>query len=127
MTTNKNAIGSISILDGTPTQWETTYFTKADLLSTNPDKQKDVQHWLFGLYEPWSDTSISYDIHPSYRTGIVPDDEQWVCDYTSIVYDDIIARVHVYAATPAEALTKCQQLIEELLEKYYIKSSDDDE
>lgn len=127
MNLTSNAIGSLSIVAGSSDQWETTYFTKADLLSTNPATQKDIQHWLLGLYEPWSDTSISFDIHPSYQTGIVPDDEQWMCDYISIAYDDIIARVHVYAATPAEALTKCQQLIEELLEKYYIKSSDDEE
>lgn len=127
MTTNNNAIGSISILAGTPSRWETTYFTKEDLLSTNPATQKDIQHWLFGLYEPWSDTSISYNIHPSYQTGAIPEDEQWVCDYTSIVYDGITAHVHVRAATPTEALTKCQQFIEELLETYYIKSSEDEE
>lgn len=121
-----NHIGYMSIWTGTVGKFDITTFTREDLDSTDSEKQREVQGWLNGIDEPWSDTAISYNIHPSYATGHIPENERWVCDYTSIVYDGIEAHVRVCASTPQDAFTKCVALIQELLQDYYVEPKDED-
>ena len=120
-------IGYLQIWTGAVGKFDITPFTREDLESTDPEKQREVQGWLNGIDEPWSPTSVSYNIHPSYQTGLVPESESWVCDYTSIVYDGIEAHVRVCAASPQTAFQKCVALIQELLQDYYEPVEDDDD
>lgn len=106
--------------------WDTPSYTREDLNSQDVKKQQAVQGWLAGLAEPWSDTAVSFLVHPSNKTGVIPEDERWVCDYTSFVYDGIEAHVCACATTPQEALEKCHNLLNELLENYYVESPDED-
>ncbi len=120
-------IGYERVWTGTVGKFDYTYYTRDDLTNTDPEKVRDVQGWLSGLDEPWSPTAVSYTIHPSYETGHIPEDEIWVCDYTSIVYDGIESHVRVVAATPEEAFEKCQKLLKELLETYYITPPEEED
>ena len=122
-----NHIGYERVWTGTVGKFDYTCYTRDDLTDTNPEKVRDVQGWLNGLDEPWSPTAVSYTIHPSYETGHIPEDELWVCDYTSIVYDGIESHVRVVAATPEAAFEKCQKLLKELLETYYIAPPEEDD
>lgn len=107
--------------------WDTPSYTREDLNSQDVKKQQAVQGWLAGLAEPWSDTAVSFLVHPSNKTGVIPEDERWVCDYASFVYDGIEAHVCAYAATPHEAFERCHNLLNELIENYYIELDDEDE
>lgn len=121
-----NHIGYMSIWSGKIGEFDTVPFTREDLESTDTEKQREVQGWLNGIDEPWSDTSVGYNIHPSYETGTIPEDERWVCDYNSIVYDGIESHVRACASTPQQAFQKCIDLIQELLQNYYIEPPEDD-
>jgi hypothetical protein len=116
----------MSIWSGQVGQFDTIPFTREDLESTDADKQREVQGWLNGISEPWSDTSVAYNIHPSYETGAIPEEERWVCDYNSIVYDGIEAHVRAHGNSPQTAFQKCIALIQELLSDYADSEEDEE-
>lgn len=127
MSLQPNHIGYMRIWTGAVGKFDITAFTREDLESTDPEKQREVQGWLNGLDEPWSPTAVNYNVHPSYETGVIPVSEAWVCDYTSIVYDGIEAHVRTHGSSPQTAFQKCVNLIQELLQDYYEAPDDNDE
>lgn len=127
MTLEAQHIGYETIWGGKPGEHHIETYTMDDLTSQDPEKQRSVQAWLNGIDEPWSDTAVSFHVHPSYKTGKIPENEQWVCDYCSIVYDGIESHVCTFAATAQEAFEKCVKLIDTLLTTYYIAPPDDED
>ena len=126
MSLQPNHIGYMQVWTGKIGKFDTTPFTREDLESTNPETQREVQGWLNGIDEPWSPTSVNYSVHPSYEPGVIPLNETWVCDYTSIVYDGIEAHVRAHGISPQTAFQNCISLIQELLQDYYEAPEDDE-
>ena len=87
---------------------------------TNPEK--DLNDWAFALNNPWSDTSTHYSVHPNYHFP-----GEWIAERTIIVYDDIEAHIAARADTPQDAIVACDKFMAEVIEKYYIKPSDEED
>lgn len=121
-----NHIGYMRVWTGIVGKFAITAFTREDLVSPDPEKQREVQGWLNGIDEPWSPTAVNYNVHPSYETGDIPANETWVCDYTSIVYDGIEAHVRAHGSSPQTAFQKCIALIQELLSDYADSEEDEE-
>lgn len=84
----------------------------------NPEDE--VKDWVHCLNNPWSGTSIYYEVHPNYQG------EGWIAEKTVIVYDFIEAKVSGAGNTPQEAITACEEAINVLTEKYYEEEDDAD-
>lgn len=101
-----------------------SWLSNLDLDSKDPTVQKDLQGWLFGLDEPWSDTSVSYIISPNHKNPTP--ETAWKVEYTSIFYDCLESVAISYGSTPQEAFTNVQTMVDYLIDKYYIRDSKDD-
>ena len=95
-----------------------------DLQSDDPIVKKVVQGWLYGLNEPWSDTSVHYALHPNFARDVTPE-TCWVAEYTSIFYDFMQSVAIAYGPTPEEALKNVTQMVEVIIAEYYIPDSED--
>ena len=40
-----------------------SWIADQDMMSTDPDVKKEVQGWLYGLANPWSNDSVNYKPH----------------------------------------------------------------
>lgn len=124
---SNDTIGYESIWSGTAGKFEIVEYSMENVCSTDPEKQREVQGWLNGLAEPWSETSVGYSVSPNHASGEIPHDKRWIANYNSIVYDGIEAHVIAYAETPQEALQKCIALKDKLLNAFYTKPLDNED
>ena len=84
----------------------------------NPEDE--IKDWVHCLNNPWSGTSMSYEVTPNYS------ESGWMATKTIIVYDFIDAKICAGGATPQEAITACEEAIKVLTEKYYEEEDDAD-
>lgn len=84
----------------------------------NPEDE--IKDWVHCLNNPWSGTSIYYEVHPNYQG------EGWISEKTVIVYDFIEAKISATGNTPQEAITACEETIKVLTDKYYEEEDDAD-
>lgn len=105
------------------------WVTREDLTSADQEKKDLVQSWIVGLAEPWSPSAESYVIHRNctYDGTIVPESEAWAATYTSIFYDFLESVIVAYGATPGEALSNAEKILEEMLMIYSEKYEDEEE
>ena len=76
--------------------------------------KKELGDWVYCLNEPWSRTSMYYEILPNYQ-----EEDGWCARKVVIVFDDLEAVIAAQGATPQEAVIACEEFIEELTNKYY--------
>lgn len=86
------------------------------------NKERDVKDWVHCLNNPWSGTSMSYEITPNYNNY---EYEEWVARKTVIVYDSLDACVAARGSTPKEALENLEDFIQEVTEQYYEEEEDE--
>lgn len=84
----------------------------------NPED--DIKDWVHCLNNPWSGTSMSYEVTPNYS------ESGWMATKTIVVYDFIDAKICARGDTPQEAITACEEAIKVLTEKYYEEEDDAD-
>lgn len=102
-----------------------SWIADEDLISTDPIVQKEVQHWLYGLANPWSETSISYIVSPRISVNEkIPENEMWQAKYISVFYDCLESVAIAYGSNPSEAIDNVTNLVENVVRKYY-KHDDD--
>lgn len=102
-----------------------SWIANEDLISTDPIVQKDVQHWLYGLANPWSETAISFITSPTIMVDKeVPNEKTWKAEYISTFYDCLQSIAIAYGATPNEAIDNVTTMVGDVLEKYYIPDED---
>ena len=77
----------------------------------NPEDE--VKDWIHCLNNPWSGTSMSYEVTPNYS------ESGWMATKTIVVYDSIDAKICAIGSTPQEAITAVDNFLKELTEKYY--------
>lgn len=82
------------------------------------NSEQEIKDWVHCLNNPWSGTSMFYEVTPNYTEG------GWMATKTVVVYDSIDAKICAGGATPQEAITACEEAIKVLTEKYY-KGEDD--
>lgn len=111
MALQKSDIGYQDITD-TNGESNVIPYTLDDLNTSDKIKANEVKAWLHGLTHPWSDKSVYISILP------LTDEDEWVCDYCSVVYDGLESHVCEYGDTPQEALEKCIALRDALIERY---------
>lgn len=103
-----------------------SWIADQDLASTDPIVQKEVQHWLYGLANPWSETAVSYVVSPKIVVNEeVPENETWKAEYISTFYDCLQSIAIAYGSTPNEAIDNVTALVKNVLESYYIPNEDD--
>ena len=97
-----------------------TWVADQDLYNkTDEDVIKDVQHLLYGLVNPWSDTSVYYTINYNFEQNREKDDI-WVARYVSPFYDCLESVIFAYGKTPEEALENVKKLYTKII-KFYIE------
>ena len=84
----------------------------------NPESE--VKDWVHCLNNPWSGTSIHYEVTPTYGH-----ESSWTATFIVIVYDSIDAHVCATGNTPQEAITAVDNFVRELTGKYYEEDEDD--
>ena len=84
------------------------------------NSEQEIKDWVHLLNNPWSGTSMSYEVTPNYS------ESGWVATKTIVVYDFIDAKICAGGATPQEAITACDEAIRVLTEKYYEEEDDAD-
>ena len=84
------------------------------------NSEDEVKDWVHCLNNPWSGTSMSYEVTPNYS------DSGWMATKTIVVYDFIDAKICAVGAIPQEAITAVDKFLKELTEKYYEEEPDDD-
>lgn len=82
----------------------------------NPEDE--IKDWIHFLNNPWSGTSMSYEVTPNYS------ESGWMATKTIVVYDFIDAKICAGGDTPQEAITACEEAIKVLTEKYYEEEDD---
>ena len=82
----------------------------------NPEDE--IKDWVHCLNNPWSGTSMSYEVTPNYS------ESGWMATKTIVVYDFIDAKICAKGDTPQEAITACEEAIKVLTEKYYEEKHD---
>ena len=91
-----------------------------DMSSEDPVVKKVVQDWLYGLANPWSETSLHYVVHPNHAPANKFNvGEEWVAEYTSIFYDCLESIAIGYGSSPQEAIDNVANMVAELIAKYY--------
>lgn len=85
-------------------------------------KEQDIKDWVYCLNNPWSGTSMSYEINPNYNNH---EYEEWVARKTVIVYDSLDACVAARGSCPTEALENLEAFIKEVTEQYYEEEEDE--
>lgn len=103
-----------------------SWIANQDLASADPVVQKEIQHWLYGLANPWSETAISFVSSPTIMVGKeIPNEKTWTAKYISTFYDCLQSIAIAYGATPNEAIDNVTSLVKNVLEKYYIPDEDE--
>lgn len=82
------------------------------------NSQDELKDWVYALNNPWSGTSMSYNVYPNYREG------GWIATKTVIVYDSIDAEILASGDTPQDAITNVDQLIIDLSNTYHKEDKD---
>lgn len=80
------------------------------------NNEKDIKDWVHCINNPWSSTSMSYEIHPNYNNY---EYEEWIARKTVIVYDSLEACIAARGSTPKEALENLEDFILEVTKQYY--------
>lgn len=75
--------------------------------------ESELLDWAYFMNDPWSDTSIHYNVFPNYQNPA-----EWVCQKTVIVYDNVEIVVAARGDTPQSAISNCEDFIKEVTEKY---------
>ena len=102
-----------------------SWIADQDLTSTDPVVQKEVQHWLYGLANPWSETAVSYVVSPKIAVNEeVARNETWKAEYISTFYDCLQSVAIAYGSTPNEAIDNVTKLVEYVINNYYIHDED---
>ncbi len=99
--------------------WVKTWINGADFQASDPSTKEAALYWVHDLANPWDETAVSYEMRRS--KGLVFADTslgEWIAEYTSIVYDDIMATAIAYGTTPQEALQNVIDLVTELIKTY---------
>ena len=84
----------------------------------NPEDE--IKDWVHCLNNPWSGTSMYYEVTPDYHH-----ETNWTATKIVVVYDSIDAHVSATGDTPQEAITTVDKFVKELTEKYYTEEEDD--
>lgn len=77
------------------------------------NSEQEIKNWVHFLNNPWSSTSMSYEVTPNYS------ESGWMAIKTIVVYDSIDAKICAGGDTPQEAITALEKAIKVLTEKYY--------
>lgn len=97
-----------------------SWIADQDLTSVDPVVQKEVQHWLYGLANPWSETAVSYIVSPKIAVDEeIPKNETWKAEYISTFYDCLQSIAIAYGSTPNEAIDNVTAMVKNVLEKHY--------
>lgn len=103
-----------------------SWIADEDLTSDNPVVQKDVQEWLYGLANPWSETAVSFTTSPTIMVDKeVPKEKTWTANYISTFYDCLQSVAIAYGTTPNEAINNVAAMVKDVLEKYYVPDEDE--
>lgn len=76
----------------------------------NPENE--IEDWVHYLNNPWSDTSMGYEVNPN------GNGDGWTAEKTVVVYDTVDAEIRAIGSTPQEAVAACEEEIRALTEKY---------
>ena len=74
--------------------------------------KNEIEDWVHYLNNPWSDTSMGYEVDPN------EDGKGWTAKKTVVVYDTVDAEISAVGNTPQEAVAACEEEIKILTEKY---------
>lgn len=72
----------------------------------------EIEDWVHYLNNPWSDTSMGYEVDPN-ENG-----KGWTAKKTVVVYDTVDAEIFAVGNTPQEAVAACEEEIKILTEGY---------
>lgn len=72
----------------------------------------EIEDWVHYLNNPWSNTSMGYDVYPN------EDGNGWTAEKTVVVYDTVDVKISAVGNTPQEAVAACEEEIRALTEKY---------
>lgn len=86
------------------------------------NKERDIKDWVHCINNPWSGTSMEYEIYPNYHKA-----DEWIARKKVIVYDSLDACIAARGATPKEALENLEDFILEVTEQYYEEDEEEDE
>lgn len=102
------------------------WVAREDLFSDDQEKKDLARGWIVGLAEPWSASAEFYDVKRNCASlnKKVPVSEAWKATYTSIFYDCMESVIVAYGATPTEALSNVEIVLEEMMEIYETKYAD---
>jgi hypothetical protein len=75
--------------------------------------EQDIKDWVYCINNPWSGTSMEYEIHPDYRNT-----DEWIARKKVIVYDSLDACIAARGATPKDALENLEDFILEVTKQY---------
>jgi hypothetical protein len=78
------------------------------------NKESDIKDWIHCLNNPWSGTSMHYEVVPNYGS------DGWVATKVVVVYDTLDASISAKGASPQEAITAVDIALKVLTEKYYV-------
>jgi predicted RNase H-like HicB family nuclease len=84
--------------------------------------EKHIKDWVYCLNNPWSGTSMEYEIYPNYQKA-----DEWIARKKVIVYDSLDACIAARGSTPKEALDNLKLFILEVTEQYYEEKEEEDE
>ena len=102
-----------------------SWIADEDLTSVDPVVQKEVQHWLYGLANPCSETAVSYVVSPKIAINEkIAKNETWEAKYISTFYDCLQSIAIAYGSTPNEAIDNVTVLVNDAINKYYIHDED---
>ena len=74
--------------------------------------KNEIEDWVHYLNNPWSDTSMGYEVDPN------EDGKGWIAKKTVVVYDTVDAEISIVGSTPQDAVAACEEEIRALTEKY---------
>ena len=97
-----------------------SWIADEDLTSTDSIVQKEVQNWLYGLANPWSETAISFLVTPTIAVNEeIPEEKTWTAKYISTYYDCLQSIAISYGITPNAAIQNVVAMVKEVVEKHY--------
>ena len=84
--------------------------------------EKQIKDWVYCLNNPWSGTSMEYEIYPNYQNA-----DEWIARKKVIVYDSLDACIAARGSTPKEALDNLELFILEVTEQYYVEEEEEED
>ena len=93
---------------------------KQDANGNFVSSEKDIEYWIYCINNPWSKTSVRYEIFLNYQNI-----DEWIARKHVIVYDSLEACIAARGATPGEALNNLEEFILEVTEQYYKEDKND--